>query len=302
MNIKKVILSSLVSIFFSLPVFAFDQYITVKFKSDLDKKQLEYLNKMTDTSISKVLGKNKYKFKIERIGNKDTLDKYSELFSNMKNVENVSPVPKQKIGDKYNPVLYMNETKTLKETTDLNNKNNQPQDYTITTVVPDEIIVKFNQDSSLEDIKTLNDYLGGSVTYQKDSESYKVKIPEYMDYDYAKNFYENNKLVKSVERSVNTTTKKAEVSKTNVEGVTKNTTGLVAALPIAETSEIKVTFKIGQEDDGYNWLNENFGLELVSNQGFSTYILNVPKNVNIKALSRGLKVCPFISSSELFFE
>lgn len=299
MKIKKIVFSSIIlSSLFVIPAQAFDQYITVKFKTSLDKNYLEELNKRTGTSVSKIIEKNKYKFKIEKIGNNELVDKYAELFSYLKNVENVSPVPKQKIGDKFNTVLYIQNE--IKSTKTIDNKK-EPTETTVDNVVPDEIIIKFNQETSLEEIKNLNDSFGGQISYQKETDSYKIKIPEYVDYDYAKNFYENNRLVKSINESITTSTIKKPIPANPPKVTSKDSKGLISTLPITETSELKINFKIGEDEEGYKWINENFGAELVHIKGFSTYIVRIPSNINIKALSRGLKVCPFISSVELFY-
>lgn len=299
MNIKKLFSTAIVvNLCFSLSASAFDQYITVKFKNNVSEKYIQELNKMTATTVEKVISKNTYKLHIERVSNNDTLDKYSELFSLMKNVSSVSPVPRQKVADKINPNFYTNTSTNEKKAT----STNSVEPTSETKDIPDEIIVKFNTDSPVEDVNALTSSLGGVATYQKDTGTYKIKIPDYVDYDYAKNFYENNPLVSGVSKSTITETKKAQTTNNSNSKYEKSTSGVSTSFSLLDSTEIKVTFKTGEEEIGYNWLNENFGAELVYKKGFSTYILRFPNNLSVKALSRSLKVCSSVLSSEIYYE
>ncbi|MBC7475847.1 MAG: hypothetical protein H7263_16305, partial [Candidatus Sericytochromatia bacterium] len=93
-KLNKRFLSSLIISFSCLATsqaFAFDQYVTIKFKKPVTKKFIQELNQMTNTTVEKALPANTYKLKIGGVSNKSTLDKYSEFFLLMKNIENVSP-------------------------------------------------------------------------------------------------------------------------------------------------------------------------------------------------------------------
>lgn len=300
MNIKKLVSASVIlNLCLSFSANAFDHYITVKFKNNVSEKYIQDLNKMTATTVEKAISKSTYKLHIERVSNADTLDKYSEFFALMKNVSSVSPVPRQKMADKINPSFYMNNSTNDKKST----TTESIAPISEVKEIPDEIIVKFNKDTPAEDVKALNNSLGGVATYQKDTGDYKIKIPDYVDYDYAKNFYENNRAVDSVSKSTVTIIPKAQTTNNNTNSkYTKETSGVATSFSVLDSTEVKVSFKTGEEEIGYNWLNENFGAELVYKKGFSTYILRFPNNMSVKALARSLKVCSSVLSSEIYYE
>ncbi len=280
--------------FFQLNANAFDQHITVKFKKPVSAKFLEKFNQMTDTTVVKVVPPATYKLQISGIANKDTLDRYSELFSIMLNVESVSPLSKEKISDKVQSYLYMN----TQAEDDKQEKDKTPEENTqVTQVVPDELIIKFNKDVSPEDIETLNQSLGAEIIYQKETDSYKVKVPEHMGNEYVTNFYNGSGLINSIEQNKIVTTQKNAAPQVN-KPAPKTKSGVITAIPLNTGKDIKVTFKIGQEKD-LEWFNQIFGTQLVSTQGFSSYIIRFPGNINSQLLVRALKVCPSVSHVEI---
>ncbi len=299
-KLNKRFLSSLIISFSCLltsQAFAFDQYVTVKFKKPVTKKFIQELNEMTNTTVEKALPANAYKLKIGGVANKSTLDKYSEFFLLMKNIENVSPLPKDKIADKINPYYYLNISPDGSQSGTQNAQTSSQQSpQTQTTLVPDELIVKFNQDAMPDDIENINKNLGGDVTFQQSSNSYKVKLPEYVSSDYALGFYGNNRLVESVEQ--NKVTKPVASNDTTTKSGLTQQSGVALALPLTGR-DIKVTFKIGKEEIGMKWFNEIFGSELVEKKGYHTFILRFPSNANPKFIARALKASPLISSAEV---
>ena len=175
------------------------------------------------------------------------------------------------------------------------NTNTQPQ----MQPVPDELIVKFNKNTPAEDIQSLNQGLGGNVTYMKDTDSYKVKLPDYVDNEYAMNFYQNNGLVESVKQNeIAADPKAAEEQKESDVNVQE---GVALSIPLNGT-DVKVTFKIGEEEEGYKWFEDVFGAQMVSKKGFHTYIVRFPENINPKFAARAVKACSAVQSSEVASE
>lgn len=302
-NLKKsFLLSSITGVFLlSNSAFAFDQFITVKFKKPVTKEFIQELNKMTNTTVVQNTANTAYKLKLGGVANQATLDKYSEMFLIMKDVQAVSPLPKEKLDDKLNPFFYMNispddsgnqqnnqSSGTQSNTDSQANNNMQP--------VPDELIVKFNKDAAQEDIDLLNQGLGGNITYMKDSDSYKIKLPESVDNDYAMNFYGNNRLVESVAQNEvavqNQPQAQNNQKKANVQS------GVAMALPL-NGRDVKVTFKIGKQEQGLKWFQDIFDAQLVTKRGYQTYTLRFPKEINPKFAARAVKACSIVQSSEV---
>ncbi|MBC7474053.1 MAG: hypothetical protein H7263_07145, partial [Candidatus Sericytochromatia bacterium] len=147
------------------------------------------------------------------------------------------------------------------------------------------------------DIENINKNLGGDVTFQQSSNSYKVKLPEHVSSDYALGFYGNNRLVESVEQNKITQPVSSTDTKTDKGGLTQQS-GVALALPLTGR-DIKVTFRIGKEEIGIKWFNEIFGSELVEKKGYHTFILRFPSNANPKFIARALKASPLISNAEV---
>lgn len=351
---KSFLLSSVASVFlFSNSAFAFDQFLTVKFKKNVSKEFMQELNKMTNTSVSKNLGKNSYKLKINGVANQSTLDKYSEMFIIMKDVEDVSPLPKEKLDDKINPFFYMNinpdtqqqeeQAKTQTQSDEkglLNQVKDNPATSTVdeselrTTqifndtqsdlppledingnpvnpstqypvpgpnepqikTVPNELILKYHKGVSQEDIDLLNVGLGGTATYDKNSDTYKLKLPDYVDDSYAMSFYNNNQLIDKV--SQNTISVSPQAQNSNKSGGVNAQSGVALAIPL-NGRDVKVTFKIGKQNEGLKWFENAFGAKMVSKKGFQTFNLRFPANVNPKFAARAVKASPIVQSSEV---
>lgn len=346
-------ISSIASIFlFSSNAFAFDQFITIQFKKNVSKEFMQELNKMTNTKISKNLGNNSYKLKIGGVANQSTLDKYSEMFLIMKDIESVSPLPKEKADDKINPFFYMNITpeqeddskKEVVNSTDNQDKSlisqvkdnntnetkidenelrttqifndvqsdlppvedisgnqvnpiitqNDPQIKTI----PNELIVKYRKGTSQEDIDLLNKGIGGTATYNKDSDTYKINLPDYVDDSYAMSFYNNNQLIDTVKQNEI----REEVNNTsNTKKINNTQSGVAFAIPL-NGRDVKVTFKIGKQAQGLKWFENVFGAKMVSKKGFHTFNLRFPNQVNPKFAARAIKACTIVQNSEVVSE
>lgn len=350
---KSFLVSSVASIFlFSNNALAFDQFLTVKFKKNVSQEQIQELNKMTNTKISKNLGNNSYKLKINGVANQATLDKYAEMFLIMKDVEEVSPLPKEKVDDKINPFFYMNITpqqeqpeQTQTETqsdekglfnqvkdnpavgtvdenelrttqifndtqTDLppledinGNPSTNNQQYPIPApnepqikTVPNELVLKYHKGVSQEDIDLLNMGLGGSATYNKETDTYNIKLPDYVDDSYAMSFYNNNQLIDKVSQN---TIKVTPQAKNSPKGAGVNIqSGVAVAIPL-NGRDVKVTFKIGKQNEGLKWFENAFGAKMVSKKGFQTFNLRFPANVNPKFAARAVKASPIVQSAEV---
>ncbi len=327
-NLKKTyLISSITSLscFISFNAYSFDNFITVKFKQNPSKEYIQELNKMTNTKVEKNLGSNTYKLKVQGIVNKTKLDQYSEMFLIMKNVVKVSPLPKEKMDDKINPFYYMNinpnnpnsskdknsspeqNNQSVQSNNEVNQDSNQVNNETqiLTTPkmqsVPDEFIIKFNKGTPQEDIDLLNQGfgVGGNITYQKNNDTYKVKLPENVNEDYAKDFYQNNPMVESIKNNeIQAPITKTDEKKQDVETVQS---GVALAIPL-NGRDVKVTFKIGKSDQGYKWFENTFGAEMVTKKGFHTYVMRFPNNVNPKFAVRALKACSIVQSSEVVSE
>jgi hypothetical protein len=222
-NLKKLLFS--VSLILSANVitsnaFAFDKYITIKFKNIPSVSFIKELNKMTNTTVTKSEKSGTYTLKLNGVANNDTLDRYSELFSIMQDVVSVSPVPKEKIDDKVNPYYYMNNS--TQENSGTNESQPEAQNNPAT---PDQPNVQ-----------------ASSAT---------------------------------------------------------NQSGVITSFPVINNRDVKVTFKIGEEQEAMNWFNEVFGTQFVGKKGFSSYILRFPGNINAKMAVRALKVCPSVSNVEV---
>lgn len=289
--------------FFSTNAFAFDYFVWVKFKKEVSKEFLSNLKKMTETDISQKIGTATYKFEIKRIGSKDLIDRYSELFSIMNNVESVNPLPKEKVSDRINPHFYIN--MSVQEIKNINNNTSGKQEVQDTQpqYAADEYIVKFNKDASQEDVLILNNGLGAEVIYQKETDSYKIKIPDYMDQEYVSNYYGNNRLVESIEpvKIINTPGPSSQPSVLNQkQEFSSNQSGIVVSFPLTG-KDLKVTFKTGEEENGVKWFNEFFSSQIIEKKGFSSYILRFPPDINPKVIERALKLCPSVSNVQIFF-
>lgn len=351
-NFKKSALISSVtalSCFISTNAYSFDQFITVKFKQNPSKEYIQELSKMTNTKVEKNLGNNTYRLKVQGIANKSKIDQYSEMFLIMKNIQSVSPLPKEKIADQINPYYYMNispnnpnanqnnqnsngQNSTTTNNTQINSDGTnttvaQSNNQTITTTqgstqpqtnnqvqtpaspepqilmqpIPDELIVKFNKAAPAEDVQLLNQGLGGgsNITYLKDTDSYKVKLPESVSQEYAMDFYQNNPLVESVKQNeIKVDPAKAEQKKQDGLNVQS---GVALAVPLSG-KDVKVTFKIGKSEEGYKWFENAFGAQMVTKKGFHTYVMRFPGNINPKFAARAVKACPIVQSSEVVSE
>lgn len=365
-NLKKYFFVSSISSIFLLSsnALAFEQFITVKFKKNVSKEFIQEINSMTNTKVDKKLSNNSYKFKIGGVANKSTLDKYSEMFLIMKDVETVSPLPKDKIDDKINPFLYMNITQEQETNSNTNNNvttNNQDNSLmnqvkdnpapstqtttnTSTTVdenelkttqiyndvqsdlppledisgnpvqspnpntnepqilmqpVPNEFILKYRKGTSQEDIDLLNKGIGGNATYNKDTDTYKLTLPDYVDDSYAMSFYNNNQLIESVKQNeVKVDKKNQTTTKQNGANVQS---GVAFALPL-NGRDVKVTFKIGKQEKGVKWFEDVFDARIVSKKGFQTFTLRFPNHINPKFAARAVKACSIVQSSEVVSE
>jgi hypothetical protein len=300
-NLNKFLLSlSLIftSSLIQLDAQAFDKFITVKFKTAPTDASIKELYKMTNTVLVKKEAPATYILKLAGIGNNDTLDHYSELFTIMQNVANVSPVPKEKTDDKVNPYYYMNNS--LQNSSVSKNNSNEAQNTEETRIINDELIVKYYSDVPDDQISIINNFVGGETTLIEGSDSYKVKLPENIDPDTAISIFENSGKVESVEQNKVTVKNDAaaQAPANDKYSASSNQSGIITTIPLNKR-DVKVTFKIGEEQEAMNWFNDVFGSQLVAKKGFSSFILRFPENINPKMVVRALKVCSSVASVEV---
>jgi hypothetical protein len=301
-NFKKLLLSlSLVlgSNIFMPAAHAFDQYLTVKFKGTPPASFLKELNKMTNTTVSKTVQPGTLVLKINGVANNDTLDRYAELFSIMQDVSGVSPLPKEKTDDKINPYYYMNNS--IQNQQVAGKQNQQTQLSPETQIINNELIVKYNDNVPEDEITFINNQIGGTSTFVPESNSYIVRLPEDYDPDTAISVYENSGRVQSVEHNtvtVNPPAQPQDPQNPNNYSASGNQSGIITTIPLTKR-DVKVTFKIGEEQEAMTWFTTVFGSQLVSKKGFSTYILRFPDNINVKMVVRALKVCSSVASVEI---
>lgn len=295
--LKLLTFSSLLITFTAQNAFAIDQFITVKFRKAVSQQFIKEINSMTKTTLEKKIDANTYKFKIIPPATSSIVDRNAELFSIMQEVQKVSPLPKEKYEDKINTFYYMNNSVNQQKTPQKEDIVNDPE----TTLIPNEATVKFKQGTEQEEIDIINSSLGGEAIYDKTSNAYKIKLPETVDLDYAKNFYENNRYVESFQQNTETITKDVPKNDSNTSTSINSNEGITTTMPIAP-NDVKVVFKIGKGDIGLKWLEEHFGAEVVSKKSFNSYLLRFPSYVNPKKAARALKACTMVSSSEPSYE
>lgn len=161
-NLKKFLFSLSLVIttnLITLDANAFDNFITVKFKKIPSTKFIKNLNKMTNTTVVKLEPPATYVLEPSGIPNKYTMDRYSELFSIMKNVLSVSPVPKDKLDDKINPHFYINNS-----TQDNSVSTKANPDTTNDSIANSDI--KNNQEAQNDSTQSQNNDKSSSTTNQ----------------------------------------------------------------------------------------------------------------------------------------
>lgn len=299
-TIKLLTISSLLVSISAPSAFAIDQFITVKFRKPVSQEFIKEINSMTKTTLNKKIDANTYKFKIKPPATSDILDKHSELFSIMQEVQKVSPLPKIKYEDKMNNFYYMNNSVNQQQTPKSGDvTNNLDQDET--KMLENEATIKFKQGTDQEEIDIINNSLGGQVSYDKNSNSYKIVLPETVDFDYAKNFYETNRYVESFQQNSETIKKEATNPDAPVTTTLNSNQGVSTTMDLSP-NDVKVVFKIGKGDIGLKWLEDHFGAEIVRKKSFNSYILRFPSYMNPKKVARALKACTVVSSSEPSYE
>lgn len=313
--LKKISVSALIWSFLAYGANSFENQITVKFKEKVTPEFISLLNKMTNTKVIQKINNNTYKFEINGIVTRSSFERYAEFFMIMRNVNDISPLPKINPDDKFNPVLYINlpdysKKKNEKKTTPEQNKsksdnvnNDEINEFSTTPeTIPEqgmtsgnEFIVKLNKEMLPEDIETLNNSSGAIVTFQKDSESYKITIPENVDPEYVQNYYKNNSNVLSFEPVVSPVNSE---NKTNQTETTKtNNQAIMAAIPL-NGRDVRISFKPGEEET-VKWISQNFGAKLVAKKGFNSFILRFPDYINPKMAARAMKACNSILSAQV---
>lgn len=103
----------------------------------------------------------------------------------------------------------------------------------------------------------------------------------------------------SAQNNQDTTNVTPPGSATNNFSSATNQSGVITAFPVVNSRDVKVTFKIGEEEEALNWFNEVFGTQFVNKKGFSSYILRFPDKINVKMVVRALKVCPSVANVEV---
>ncbi|GIW21455.1 MAG: hypothetical protein KatS3mg068_0462 [Candidatus Sericytochromatia bacterium] len=286
--------------------------VKVTFINKVDINFLNKITKLTSTKFKK-LNDKEYEFKIDRIVTKDLLDKYSEFFSIIKNVKEVTPLPSIKSYDNISSNIYIRndlpkynqENKENKDNEENIIEENKENTDLFSQPLNKEYTIKFKDNINSEDIDNLKLLSGANFEYDDKNKLYKVNIPEETDLDYTLSVINNSDLVSSFEPVKNNlptsnNNDNNNQNKNEVKNELSNylNSGIVTNIPINYQKEIKISFETDREED-IKWIIEQSNGKILYKKGFNSFIVRFPDNINPYMVIRAIKVCSGILSVQL---
>jgi len=266
---------------------AIDQFISVTFTNKVNDKFIEVINLMIGTTIYEKEGDFKYKFKIP---NMHTIDEYAELFYFLPYVKEVYPFPKQKWEDTIEPLIF----KYQKGPANLVPNSQQPY-------IEGEILVKFKNNTTPQDISFLNEQYNTSVTEIINGINvYRLKLPEGIDVLQGLDMYKQNDIVEYVEPNYRISlTDPVSVPSSSPSSLNnQNDVHVLTRIPVTEGTEIFIDYKAGIAPVIPALFNLIFETKLIEQRTSNSYRLRLPPNVKPQTASRIYKLCPYVINVE----
>lgn len=295
--------------FLSGPVAAFEDEVTVHFRSAVTPQYIQLLNQTFRTQAVKLDGQT-WRFKVPAL---KTQDQYAELFSSLATVADTDPVPMYQVSDHINP-------QAVNLYPVPNQEYVKSQDY-----LPGELLVKFKPGTTPDDIRFLNSHNDVSeISRIAGIDVYRLRLPENLSVAEAAALYNQSGIVQYAEPNYRFQLQtpaaspqgaaspqagapgpqpgapSPQPSATPAGGLPQGT-AVYTQIPLDGGGQMLVSFRPGTSQETVAQFHQLFGTRLVHQESFYQYRIQLPPGANPGRALRVFMLFPAVSDVQRLY-
>lgn len=292
----------------SSPVAAFNDEVTVHFRTEVSQTFVQTLSQTFKAPIIARVDKQTWRFKVPKLR---TLDQYAELFASLPTVDATNPAPVYQIADHINP-------QAVNLTPVPNAQAVRTQDF-----LPGEMLVKFNPDMSSDDIRFFNSRNQiTEISRISGVDVYRLRLPQNLSVPEAIALYTESGMVQYAEPNYTMQLP----SPVNAQGQVQpqppaspaassapnsanpnNQTGLpngtmvYTQIPLDGGGQMIVTFRPKTPAATVTLFHQIYGTRPVRQESFDTYRIQLPPSLNPARALRIFMLHPNVTNAQRLY-
>lgn len=287
----------------SSPVAAFNDEVTVHFRTEVSPSFVQTLSQTFKAPIIARVDKQTWRFKVPKLR---TLDQYAELFASLPTVDATNPAPVYQIADHINP-------QAVNITPVGNVQPVRTQDY-----LPGEMLVKFKPGTTADDIRFFNSRNQlTEISRISGVDVYRLRLPQNLSVSEAVALYSQSDLVQYAEPNFKmqlpaqpqapvspapgASPAPASTTPTSSQTGIPDGTAVYTQIPLDGGGQMLVNFKPKTPAATVALFHQIYGTRPVRQESFDTYRIQLPTGLNPARALRIFILYPYITNVQRLY-
>jgi len=270
--------------------------LSVTFRPDTPKSFVSTLVSTFRLKQLKQVNAQTYVFQIPAL---KTQEQYVELFASLPAVQATDPVPAYKIADHIHPqAIHVQPVPDI---------YNPATGHSAQAYVPNEMLVKFKDGVSADDIRFINSHHGVSqLSRIAGIDVYRLRLPQNLGVEEAMALYNQHDLVEYAEPNYTMSLPSpVNPASPNPDGSSPAQLpagpAVITQIPLDGGGQMLVYFKPGTSQQNIALFHRIYGTQQVKKQSFYAYRVQLPAGLNPSLAARTFKLFPHITNVQRLY-